>query len=89
MDLAEAKSPQLDIFGHVARVQRLFKIFASIDGLAQKYGKHTLFTGSSLEAMTAKTHNNERGEKTERQNNLFKGESLRRHLCLPFLGEAV
>ncbi len=89
MDLAEARAPQLDIFGQVARVQRLFKIFASVDGLAQKYGKHTLFTGASLEAMTSRTHNGERGEKTERQNNLFKDESLRRHLCLPFLGEAI
>lgn len=89
MDLAEAKSPQLDIFGQVARVQRLFKIFASVDGLAQKYGKHALFTGASLEAMTAKTHNGQRGEKTERQNSLFRGETLRRHLCFPFLGEAI
>jgi len=89
MDLAEAHSPQLDIFGHVARVQRLFKIFASVDGLAQKYGKHTLFTGSSFEAMTARTHQGERGEKSERQSNLFRGETFRRHLSLPFLGEAV
>ncbi|MFA6526585.1 MAG: DNA polymerase IV [Candidatus Buchananbacteria bacterium] len=89
MDLVEARSPQLDIFGHVARVQRLFKIFASVDGLAQKYGKHTLFTGASFEAMTIRAHQNERGDKSERQNNLFRGESLRRHLSLPFLGEAV
>jgi len=89
MDLAEARPPQLDIFGHVARVQKLFKIFASVDGLAQKYGKHTMFVGSSLTAMTSKTHQNSRGEKTERQNNLFRGETFRQHLSLPFMGDAV
>lgn len=89
MDLAEAHPPQLDIFGHVARVQKLFKIFASVDGLAQKYGKHTMFVGSSLTAITNRTHLSSRGEKTERQSNLFRGESFRQHLSLPFMGEAI
>ena len=89
LDLKEAAPPQLDIFGRAAQVERLFKIFASVDGMAEKYGKHALFLGSSFEAMTEPAHQGGRGVKSERAGGLFKGETLRRHLCLPFLGETA
>jgi DNA polymerase-4/DNA polymerase V len=89
LDLTEEKMPQLDIFGKIAKVERMFKIFASLDGLAQKYGKHTMFLGSSLTAMTSSQHQAERGDTCRRKQELFQGETARRRLYLPFLGEAI
>lgn len=87
LDVAETRQP--DLFGESAIEEKFFKIFQSADEISAKYGKHALFLGSSLEAMTKNQHENSRGIKCRRSLNLFRGETKRKRLSIPFLGEAV
>ena len=41
---------QPDLFGH-AEIERIEKIYAGVDALSRKYGKHTVFLGSGFRAM--------------------------------------
>ena len=40
-------SLQLDLFGETLRIDKFRKIFASVDAIRKKYGKHTVCLGSS------------------------------------------
>lgn len=78
---------QLDLFGAYEKSAALTKVFTSMDEIAEKYGKHTVFLGSSFNAVKFASHLGDRGDVTERVKNLFKGETARRHLAIPMLGE--
>jgi DNA polymerase IV len=86
-DLDIQKNKQLDLFGKVAVSKKFAKIFSSVDEMAKKYGKHALFLGTSFEAIKSAQHKNDRGVKSERKFKLFKGETVRKRLYLPMLGE--
>ncbi len=85
--LAEEGSVQLDLFGTVAASAAHAKVYASMDEIAAKYGKHTVYLGSSAQAMRHAAHEGARGEVPARARNLFKGETARKRLNLPLLGE--
>lgn len=87
LDINENGSRQADIFGEVARAEKISRIFASADGLSKRYGKHSLFLGSSFQAMNQAQHTGDRKETTERGRNLFRGETARKRLGIPYLGE--
>lgn len=87
MKLQKDDSIQLDLFGKVITSQGMKKVFESVDELSERYGKHVLFLGSSFEAMQFGAHLGERGDTPERTRQLFKGESARRRLAIPSLGE--
>lgn len=87
-DLAEHKPSQLDIFGEVIKSDKYFKIFGSVDDMAARYGKHTLFLGTSWQAMNFRQHQGGREAKADRKSVLFKGETIRKRLAIPMLGEA-
>ncbi|MFA7171185.1 MAG: DNA polymerase IV [Candidatus Paceibacterota bacterium] len=87
-DITENVCHQTDLFREVITAEKISRIFASADGIAKRYGKHTLFLGSSFQAMNQTQHTGDRQEATERKNNLFKGETKRKRLGIPFLGEA-
>lgn len=87
-DLDVQKEKQLDLFGRVAISKKFARVFTSVDEIARKYGKHALFLGSSLEAMKGAQHKYDRGISSERRLKLFKGETVRKRLYLPMLGEA-
>ncbi len=87
MSLGDAGSAQLDIFGSVLKSEGLKKVFESVDAISLRYGKHAVFLGSSFEAMKSGAHLGERGEKPARTRELFKGETARRRLGIPSLGE--
>jgi nucleotidyltransferase/DNA polymerase involved in DNA repair len=87
LKLHDAGSAQLDLFGAAMKTEGLQRIFESVDELSERYGKHAVFLGSSFHAMTHLAHAGKRGELTERQKNMFKGEQGRRRLGLPMLGE--
>ncbi len=76
---------QQDLFGRSQRVEKLQRLYESADKVAQKYGKHSLFLGTSWRAQQFKTHLNERGDEPERKNNLFLGETKRKRLGIPML----
>ncbi len=78
---------QLDLFGTVKQGMGVSRIYAQADALSEKYGKHAVFLGSSFRAMRDAAHRGDRGDAPTRTRVLFKGESARRRLDMPFLGE--
>jgi len=89
IDLVENISRQADLFNEVATAEKISKIFGSVDGIAKRYGKHTLFLGSSLLAMNRAQHTGNRQLPTERKENLFKGETARKRIDIPYLGMVI
>jgi len=86
-DLDSCGMKQLDLFGKIEQEEKFSKIFQRIDEIAKKYGKHSVFLGTSFQAMNRQQYQNERAVQSERKLNLFKGETVRKKLYLPMLGE--
>ena len=59
------------------------RLFNCVDAIKAKYGKHTLFLGTSFLAHTHGQHAGSRGAVPERQRVLFRGETKRRRLAIP------
>jgi DNA polymerase-4/DNA polymerase V len=79
---------QPDLFGVTARIERMAKVYDAVDGVRVKYGKHTLFLGSSFYAHSFAQHLGDRGDVPQRKENLFKGETTRQRLGIPmFMGD--
>ncbi len=76
---------QMNLFEDPLRLEAQKKIFTSVDDLAKKYGKHTVFLGGSLRAQTVSQHANYRGQLPEakkmRESQLHK----RKFVDLPML----
>lgn len=86
--LGGVSSGQLDLFGEAIKASSVSDIYKAMDHLSEKYGKHTVFLGSSFTALTNPLHKNERGQSSERAAQLFKGENKRQRLRIPILGVA-
>jgi hypothetical protein len=52
-----------------------------------KYGKHTVFLGSSFPAMQGQQHTSDRAALPRRQRMLLQGENDRQRLGIPLLGD--
>jgi impB/mucB/samB family protein len=89
LKLQTETSAQLDLFGETLRAERIRQVYTAIDTLNRKYGKYTVYLGSSHPAITGARHQGERSDVPERQRTLLKGETARKHLGLPFLGEVT
>ncbi|PKM89208.1 DNA polymerase IV [Candidatus Falkowbacteria bacterium HGW-Falkowbacteria-2] len=87
MDISENVCRQADLFNEVARAEKISKIFGSVDGISKRYGKHTMFLGSSFAAMTGTQHEGARQTAPDRKREIFKGETARKRLSIPYLGE--
>jgi DNA polymerase-4/DNA polymerase V len=93
MKLQDADKTQLDLFGSVLKTEAAKSVYTSLDEICEKYGKHTVFLGSSFHAMKpqrSKIANHTpiaREEKPARHRDLFKGETERKRLSIPTLGE--
>ncbi len=86
--LATEETRQMDLFGAHLQVEKLSKIFSAVDQMQQKYGKHTLYLGSSFIANKFGAHLGDRGDVATRKQKLLPGETLRKRLAIPmFLGE--
>jgi hypothetical protein len=88
VDLAPDDALQLDLFGSVATLEKWQPVYAAIDMLDHKFGKHTVYLGSSFKAMNNRAHLSERGDIPARDKILLKGESHRRRINIPLIGEA-
>ena len=87
-DLRDDSVAQLDLFGAALKTVRLKKLFDGVDKIRQRYGKHTLYLGSSHLANRFTQHQGERGDEPARKRLLLKGETKRRRLGIPmFIGE--
>jgi DNA polymerase-4/DNA polymerase V len=89
LKLSDNTSTQLDLFGAVQESQGFRRVFESVDEISRRYGKHAVFLGSSFQAMRFGAHLGERGDLPERTRQLFKGETRRRHIAIPMLGEVT
>jgi DNA polymerase-4/DNA polymerase V len=87
LKLSDNTSAQLDLFGAVSESEGFKRVFESVDAISEKYGKHAVFLGSSFKAMKFGAHLGSRGDTPERTRELFKGETLRRRLHIPMMGE--
>jgi hypothetical protein len=59
--------------GQVARAERARVVYEAIDRLDAKYGKHTVFLGSSYGAINGVQHQGKRGKRPRQQATLLKG----------------
>lgn len=84
--LVEKEAITLDLFGNQAKVESINKIYEVVDHIDRKFGKHTVFLGSSMEALNNPQHAGSRGNVAERSRNIFKGETNRKRINLPYLG---
>jgi DNA polymerase-4 len=87
IDLAGQDGLQLDLFGLVANVEKWRPVYAAVDSLDQKFGKHTVYLGSTFKAIKNGAHLTERGDDPGRVKRLFKGENKRQRIALPMLGD--
>jgi DNA polymerase-4/DNA polymerase V len=85
LDLARENNRQLDLFKKAAKAEKFSKIYEKVDALSDKFGKHTVFLGSSLRAMAGLRHEGGRGDPACREKNLFVGETKRKRIGLPVL----
>jgi len=86
MELSHENVSTIDMFGNHEIIDRVQKIHEAVDRVDAKYGKHSIFLGSSFRAMTDAAHRGSRGEQTERRAHLFRGETKRRRIGIPLLG---
>lgn len=83
--LTDDINAQLDLFGAHLEVEKLTRLYKGVDELSEKFGKHTIFAGSSFHAQKWSAHEGERGDTPSRQGDLFTGETVRQRLSLPML----
>jgi DNA polymerase IV len=76
---------QYTLFDDTAKIEKMSKIYASMDKISEKYGKHTIQHGASLPTKLQAQHEGERGNVPQRKNALIKGENKRQRLGLPLL----
>lgn len=80
---------QHTLFDDVTRIEKLAKIYSSVDKLSEKFGKHMIQHASSLPTKLQAQHEGDRGDVPQRKNNLFRGENKRQRLGLPMLNVKV
>jgi DNA polymerase IV len=87
MHLESDRESQLDLFGAVAEIEKWKPVYAAVDLIDNKFGKHTVYLGSSLISLKSAAHLNERGDAAGRTERLFKGENKRQRIGIPMLGD--
>jgi DNA polymerase-4 len=81
---------QLDLFSTLVQVEKYHKVYEAADKVAEYYGKHTMFLGSSFQAHVTPQHKTDRGTPAQRQVKILTGESKRKRLNIPmFVGKIV
>jgi len=85
MDLGTKTNCQMDLFGKSARAEKFSAVFESVDKLSERFGKHTVFLGSSLNAIAGPKPTDGRNCAGLRAAMLFKGENKRQRLGIPML----
>lgn len=81
--LTDEACSQLDLFGEHLRVEKMTRLFESVDTLDQKFGKHTVFTGASFRAQSEPQYAGARADRPWREGHLLPGETVRQHLAIP------
>lgn len=85
MNLVPDDASQPDLFGAHVAVDRMRRVYEGLDTLDAKYGKHTVWLGSSHQAQVRERHAGERGDLPARQTMTLRGENSRKRLAIPML----
>jgi DNA polymerase IV len=83
--LIEEKGVQYSLFDDTTKIEKMAKIYESVDLISQKYGKHTIQHAASLPTKLQAQHEGARGDIPMRRAILLKGENKRQRLKLPML----
>ena len=83
--LIEEKDVQYTLFDDRTKIEKMARIYESVDRIAKKFGKHTVQHAASLPTKLQVQHEGERGDVPIRRAILFKGENKRQRLRLPML----
>ncbi len=80
---------QFTLFDDIAGIEKMEKIYHSVDALSSRFGKHTIQHAASLPAGLQPLHDGRRGDIAARKVNLLRGENRRQRLGLPMLAIKV
>jgi DNA polymerase-4/DNA polymerase V len=83
--LVSEKGIQYTLFDDPARIEKMARIYNTVDKLSEKFGKHTILHATSLPTKLQSQHEGERGDIPKRKTDTFKGENKRQRLGLPML----
>lgn len=84
-DFQENTGVQLSLFEDPLKFTKMEKLYESVDELAKRYGKHTVFLGSSLAANKEPQHAKERGDVSERKKKGLGRKNERKFVGMPFV----
>ena len=76
---------QYTLFDDPARIEKMSRVYNTIDELSERFGKHTIQHATSLPTKLQVQHEVERGNIPKRKTDIFKGENKRQRLGLPML----
>lgn len=76
---------QTSLFEEPVRLDKLQLVYAAMDELSSRFGKHTVHLAASSLAQQLPQHLEARGDMPVRKLNRIKGENSRIHLTVPFL----
>lgn len=87
MELIDNSVVQPDLFQGMGQIEKWQKIYEGVDKIDEKFGKHSVFLGSSLRALSGRQYQGDRSDTAKRKGNILPGENKRQRLCIPMLGE--
>jgi DNA polymerase-4 len=76
---------QHTLFEDTAKIEKMARVYGTIDRLSEKFGKYAVHHAASLPTKLQAQHEGERGDVPERETTLFKGENKRQRLGLPVM----
>jgi len=85
----EPELHQPDLFGEIEATTRLYKVYEYVDKMSEKYGKHAVFLGSSFIAHKRGNHQDTRATLPSRRKVALKGETKRKRIAIPLIGEVA
>ena len=88
-DLQPNNTIQQSLFEPPVTLEKLTRMYESLDHLAEKYGKHTVHLGGSLLANTQEQYTGKRSELPWRKTVQLKGENKKQRLRIPLLSHDV
>ena len=83
--LVPENTVQYSLFDDIAKIEKMARVYSTVDRLSEKFGKYTVHHAASLPAKLQALHEGERGDVPGRKTDLFKGENKRQRLGLPML----
>lgn len=88
LNLRPSQRIQMNLFESPVKLEKLERIYASIDALAKRYGKHTVMHGSSLPVVQAPDQRIRERQRATQQNQLHQSVHHRKFLGMPILKSA-